>query len=808
MSMKTVSATMKEQLPFQVDMEGYLRQYETVFRRPIVDGYHALPFGNGDLAAVMWQPEHLTWMLNKCDIGGTSQVARLRIETPTPLADRIGTLESRLSLAEATVTVNYEGGRIPSDAYGIWKGKYGRQPKAGDMDLGSVNASAYIPEGRNVLLVDYRSESPAAFPTTIVMERWIQEENIPDDQPQNRVWGDRLSARIQGQMLVLHYQLDDGSSFAAVLAYEGFRGATLAQPSPYRVTLTVPASGEIFGRIAVAVVTSGESDDPLAEAARLAAASLGGAEGELRARNRAFWKEFWDQGFVDAGHPYLNALYHMALYELGISSRGRRPVQFNGGLNLWREAYRTWGDGFWCHNQSEVYLGTYAANHVELVENFHRWIASIRPEAVKAAAKYFQLPGAYYPEIMSLNYRVDEAEPGFHSDIRYILSSGVRYSLMLWNRYHYTLDETFLAEQAYPVIRDCAEFYAHYGKLGEDGLYHVEPSLSWEDRPLGKDSHADCAAWRAIFPIAIEAARHLRVDRKLIPVWKERLDKAPPYPVYERLFSIVTRPDGLPEPPKWEWQAPHLSSVFPYSVIGIDSAASLRTRAEATFQRFRFQSDAGHEFYPVIAARLGQAEWWRAALFQYIQYFQSADQGLFHYYNLNGAKTKERNDIDQFHAYLEGSGNLLTATNEMLLQSYNGRIRVFPAIPRHWHGRFILKAAGAFMVASEHREAEGVAYVAIEPVGGSARRCRVVVPWPHGGELFADGKRVKAAKRIVAFLAQPGTVYLLLPKGRTMDSVPKERLDFKKTLSPMRLGNVWYGNPDTYPVHTVTMPLW
>jgi len=59
--------------------------------------------GNGDLAAVLWQPAHLTWMLNKCDFDlAVPQVARLVIETPRPLADRLGTLESRLSLYEAT----------------------------------------------------------------------------------------------------------------------------------------------------------------------------------------------------------------------------------------------------------------------------------------------------------------------------------------------------------------------------------------------------------------------------------------------------------------------------------------------------------------------------------------------------------------------------------------------------------------------------------------------------------------------------------------------------------------------------------
>jgi len=81
------------------------------------------------------------------------------------------------------------------------------------------------------------------------------------------------------------------------------------------------------------------------------------------------------------------------------------------------------------------------------------------------------------------------------------------------------------------------------------------------------DSHADCAAWRAIFPIAIEAAGKLGVDKERIPVWKERLEKAPPFPIHDGLFSVVMRFDGTPEPTShFQWQVPNLSGVFPYGV--------------------------------------------------------------------------------------------------------------------------------------------------------------------------------------------------------------------------------------------------
>jgi len=394
---------------------------------------------------------------------------------------------------------------------------------------------------------------------------------------------------------------------------------------------------------------------------------------------------------------------------------------------------------------------------------------------------------------------------------QWILSSGVRYALMMWDRYRYALDETFLREKAYPVIRDCADFYASYGKLGEDGRYHVTPTISWEEPPVGSDAHPDCAAWRAILPAAIQAAELLGADEGRIAVWRDRLAKAPPFPVQDGLFSIVTRTDGTPEPTShYQWQLPNLSGVFPYGVIGIDSDPKLRNLGEDTFRRYRYNADAGHEFLPVIAARLGKPEWWRGAMFRYLQYFQVFDQGLFNYYNIHGSKDKDCGNHESLHPYLEGSGVMATGTNEMLLQSYDGTIRVFPAVPERWSARFILRAAGSFMVASEHRGREGVPYIVVQPVGGSKRICRVIIPWEGRAGLTENGSKVRLKQRDgrAEFTGTPGRVYVLTAKGKALEDVPVVDVKYEKQYSPCRLGNVWIGSREDTNSHSASFPLW
>ncbi|MBI4025612.1 MAG: hypothetical protein HY360_11580 [Verrucomicrobia bacterium] len=797
---------MENEARFRLDRNGYFRQFETVFLRPIEKGYDAVAVGNGDLAAIVWQPEHLTWMLNKCDLSGeASQVARLIFQTPTQLSQRLGRLETRLSLAQATATIKYAGGEFGGFQRGGWRGIREAMPDPKATDFGALSVTGYVPHGRNVLLVEYAEQPGTPQPLAIVFERWTQAS-----------WGDDVRVQITGNTAAIIYRLKNGTNYAAMLAFDGFAGAVLAQAAPLKVTLSLPPGREHRGRLAIAVVASHDADDPLAAAAKLATDTLRAHPGRLREDHCAAWSDFWRRFFVDAGHPYLNALYHVNLYQLAITSRGKRPVKFNGALNLWNERDRTWGAPYWCHNQTSVYLPVYAANQIELAENFHDWIVAVRPEAGKAAVKFLNAEGAYYPEVMSHDFQAAPHKDTTKrympdDDLRYILSSGTRYALLLWNRYQHSLDRRFLAEKAYPTIRDIAAFYVSYGTRGADGLYHVGPSLSWEARPLGKDAHSDCAAWRAIFPIAIEAATVLSVDKNSIPIWQERLQNAPPYPVQGGRFSVVMRNDDTPErTDHWEGQLPNLSGVFPYGVIGIDAPDSTRRIAEVTFSHYRFNADAGHEFLPVIAARLGNAEWARAALFHYIQSFQVFDQGHFNYYNLWGNKSEDSTNWESEHLYMEAGGILLSAVNEMLLQSYDGKIRVFPALPSHWPARFILRAAGSFLVCSEHRPGQGIPYILIQPIGGDTRPCRVVAPWEQGAVVTAKGSPVpsRMGGMLLEFTAQPEAVYALTPKGVALGDVSIVEVGFKEEYSPARLGHAWYGGREGINCHSPTFPLW
>lgn len=119
---------------------------------------------------------------------------------------------------------------------------------------------------------------------------------------------------------------------------------------------------------------------------------------------------------------------------------------------------------------------------------------------------------------------------------------------------------------------------------------------------------------------------------------------------------------------------------------------------------------------------------------------------------------------------LEPMGILGQAVNEMLMQSYDGKIRVFPATPADWPAAFTLRAVGGFLVASEIEAGHAPDYVLVTSLLG--KECRVVSPWIGVSvvvqNVSGETQPVRGAtldRGVVSFPTARDATYLLRPAG-------------------------------------------
>ena len=119
---------------------------------------------------------------------------------------------------------------------------------------------------------------------------------------------------------------------------------------------------------------------------------------------------------------------------------------------------------------------------------------------------------------------------------------------------------------------------------------------------------------------------------------------------------------------------------------------------------------------------------------------------------------------------IETCGGMTAGINEMLLQSYEGVIRLFPDWPKDKPARFAsLRAVGAFLVSSEYRDGS-VQYVDI--LSEKGRECVVENPWPGRSVSVrrqGPGKdhpiAVRGTAARISFATEPGGIYQLRSIG-------------------------------------------
>jgi hypothetical protein len=244
-----------------------------------------------------------------------------------------------------------------------------------------------------------------------------------------------------------------------------------------------------------------------------------------------------------------------------------------------------------------------------------------------------------------------------------------------------------------------------------------------------------------------------------------------------------------------------LAPVFPSGIVGLGERGSERFDAAKNTVR---ELDHGPLFNctPTIAgARLGMGEHALKTLTLMVENWQLFPQGFFvdtppnytaNLWEVNQAAIIQNGQRSAQFAELpnrwfdlptfEPSGSLMTTLNEMLMQSHDGVIRLFPALPESWKdAAFRLAAVGAFVVTAERRGGETLPFTVGSARGG---RCRMENPWPGAPLSVRDlsSGRIpplhKEENGIIAFDTQQSSTYLVFRTGHpeTLPAAPELRL--------------------------------
>jgi hypothetical protein len=234
-----------------------------------------------------------------------------------------------------------------------------------------------------------------------------------------------------------------------------------------------------------------------------------------------------------------------------------------------------------------------------------------------------------------------------------------------------------------------------------------------------------------------------------------------------------------------------LAPMFPGNEVGLDSTPEMydigKKTLEALFDRRDEHGDVtrsvvcnithGRGWMCIAAARLGLEDHTNRLLRQWISTF----------FQPNGFTPAWNSRFVEMEPITTDCQNVTTAIGEMLLQSYNGRIRVFPAVAEGWEdtGFYRLRAVGANLISAEQRDGR-TAWVLVESEKG--KPVTLVNPWPEEA-VTVNGKAAETKADVIYFDTTAGESYLVAPADTPTDALAVVERTAEAATQPRPIGD-------------------
>lgn len=483
---------------------------------------------------------------------------------------------------------------------------------------------------------------------------------------------------------------------------------------------------------------------------------------QTRASHESWWKQFWSRSNVKIGDPVIEKYYYASQYLFASTTRAGKFAPGIWGSFITQDSTAWGGDYHLNYNYQAPYWAAYSSNYIDLTDNFDRPVLDYMEKGKIHAQTLLQAKGIYYPVGIGPNGLVttrwpltpDEMEQRYATRENTI-DSGYKFLGQKINavfsvgnmlmRFYSTYDEKYI-RKVYPYILECANFWEDYLKF-EDGRYviymdhfnEVMPNHRnkgiWRDRLGDFNSTLSLGLVKMLFKGIIDASSFLNTDTDRIEKWKHIVTHLSKFPTGEAngRISLKNMERG---PQNREVHSSGLNRVAIHGLILPGGVAGPMT--DSVFNSILL-SDVKH-----WKDRMQNKGEWGNTLGNGIETsFPGAVRvgynadSILHY-------LKDRLAVDPLpNLYIVQSGGgieTLAAVpltiNEMLLQSYEGVVRIFPNWNHNKDASFDkLRAYGAFVISSSLKNGK-IEYVKI--ISEKGRPCKMENPWP--------GRKVQAVR--------------------------------------------------------------
>ena len=423
--------------------------------------------------------------------------------------------------------------------------------------------------------------------------------------------------------------------------------------------------------------------------------------------HRNWWHHFTEQSFISIPDARMQGYYWMEQYNMACATRAGKPMV--DLMGPWYKSKTPWPAIWWNLNTQLAYSSVFTSNHLELGRSLFDAFYNNQNTLIKNAPEKWQYDAAAINRISSYDLHSpvldDEIANGKFEP------GNLTWALFYYHKYFlYSKDTNELQTRIFPLLKRSVNFLIHLLNKDNKGIYHLVNSFSPEYADA-IDAHYSLSALKWGLKTLINTDQLLNsndADRKK---WEEILMHLPAYYTNEKGYLIGKDKELL----NGHRHFSHLMMIYPYREVSLTDAATLAIVDKST--NYWISMNKKFRGYSYVAAS-SMASLLNNGNLSY----RFLDTFLLKHSEVNGLYAEAGPCFETPH----GMTNSLL---EMLLQSQEPMIQVFPAVPDEWKEvSFVnLRAEGAYLV-SAARKSTHTALVVVESEKGGTTTIVTSIP--------------------------------------------------------------------------------
>jgi len=436
-------------------------------------------------------------------------------------------------------------------------------------------------------------------------------------------------------------------------------------------------------------------------------------------KTRQWWIEFWNRSYISINHDQplpsspewqVGRNYQLFRYQLGCNAYGKYPTKFNGGLFTFDPSYvdknlsftpdhRNWGGGtFTAQNQRLVYFPMFKSGDFDMLPSQLNFYLQALGNAEKRTEFYWGHKGASFTEQLeqfglplatSYSWKRPENFPKgleYNYWLEYLWDTQMEFCLMMLDVERYSGEDI---SKYLPIIESCLTFFdEHYQKeallrskqaLDGDGKLILYPGTGAETYKMAYNSTSTIAGLQTVLTRLLELPKkYLSAEKRAN--WEGMLKRIPAIALREKEGHKTISP-------AWTWarinnqEIPQLYPVYPWGIYGIgkpDLEVAINTWKYGTDLPIQKNHISWHQD-AIFCARLGLTDEASAIT---IKKLQDSERRFPTFWGPGHDYVPDHN--------WGGSG--MIGLQEMLMQTVDKKIYLFPAWPSNWDVSFKLHA--------------------------------------------------------------------------------------------------------------------